>query len=94
MPAAVSIRGNRLVLFHRPQARVRVGGRDEMQIGPQEVVECRRADTGESVWSFAYPSSFLDPYGYNSGPRCTQAAPITANTNCTAREVRNVRWEK
>ncbi len=55
--SAPSVRGNKLVLFHR--------------VGANEVVECVVAINGKPIWQFAYPSSFQDPYGYNNGPRCT-----------------------
>lgn len=55
--SAPSIRGNRLVLFHRP--------------GDEEAVECFEADTGKPLWRYAYPTDYRDPYGYNGGPRCT-----------------------
>lgn len=63
--SAPSVRGNRLVLHQR--------------IGKQEVVECMRADTGESLWEFKYPSSFVDPYGYSNGPRCS---PLLTKDRC------------
>ncbi len=62
---APSIRGNRLVLFHR--------------IGDEEVVDCLRADTGERLWRYSYPSHFSDPYGYSNGPRAT---PLLTVTRC------------
>jgi outer membrane protein assembly factor BamB len=55
--SAPSIRGNRLVLFHR--------------LGHEEIIECYAADTGEWEWRYAYRSDFEDPYGYNNGPRCS-----------------------
>lgn len=55
--SAPSVLGNRLVLHHR--------------IGDEEIVECFRADTGEPLWKHADPSKFIDPYGYNNGPRCS-----------------------
>lgn len=69
--SAPSILGNRLVVHHRP--------RDGRQPGPEEVVECLRADTGERVWRFKYPSQFQDPYGYNEGPRCS---PVLTENRC------------
>ncbi len=54
---APSVVGTRLVLHHRE--------------GDQEVVECLHAATGASLWRYAYPSRFVDPYGYNNGPRST-----------------------
>ncbi len=40
------------------------------RVGNEEVVECRRADTGEPMWSFHYPTSYRDEYGFSNGPRC------------------------
>jgi len=62
---APAVLGNRLVLHHR--------------IGDEEVVECVAADTGKSLWHFNYPSQFIDPYGYNNGPRCS---PVLASNFC------------
>jgi outer membrane protein assembly factor BamB len=55
--SAPSVRGSLLVLHHRL--------RDE------EIVEAFDAGTGKSVWKYGYPSHFVDPYGYNNGPRST-----------------------
>jgi outer membrane protein assembly factor BamB len=55
--SAPSVRGNRLVCHHR--------------VGDEEVIECFEAGTGTSLWRHAYPSRFVDPYGYNNGPRGT-----------------------
>jgi outer membrane protein assembly factor BamB len=63
--SAPSIRGNRLVLHHR--------------LGGHEVVECMRADTGDTLWERRYPSSFSDPYGYSNGPRCS---PLLTGDRC------------
>ncbi len=62
---APSVLGNRLVLHHR--------------IGNEEVVECFDATDGHSLWRFGYPSEFVDPYGYNNGPRCT---PLLSSNLC------------
>jgi outer membrane protein assembly factor BamB len=62
---APSILGQKLVLHHR--------------IGNEEVVECFAADAGKSLWRFGYPSHFIDPYGYNNGPRCT---PLLTSNFC------------
>jgi outer membrane protein assembly factor BamB len=67
--AAPSIRGNRLVLFHRP-----LGSRGES--GDEEVIECLAANSGRSLWKYNYPTSFSDPYGYNGGPRCTPLVTV------------------
>ncbi|MFN0054672.1 MAG: PQQ-binding-like beta-propeller repeat protein, partial [Planctomycetales bacterium] len=70
--AAPSVRGNRLVLFHRPLTKRGLSG-------PEEVVECLEADTGKPVWRYAYDTDFQDPYGYNGGPRCT---PLLTADRC------------
>jgi outer membrane protein assembly factor BamB len=69
--SAPSIRGNRLVLFHRPTE-----GRFS---GDDEVVECLTADTGKPLWIRKTPTSYVDPYGYNGGPRC---APLLTAEHC------------
>jgi outer membrane protein assembly factor BamB len=33
-------------------------------------LECMRAETGESLWVFEYPTEYEDLYGYGNGPRC------------------------
>lgn len=63
--SAPSVLGERLVLHHR--------------IGDEEIVECRHAVTGERAWQYKYPSDFVDPYGYNNGPRCS---PVLAGDHC------------
>jgi outer membrane protein assembly factor BamB len=63
--SAPSVRGERLVLHHR--------------IGGQEIVVCFEAATGKPLWQHGYPSSFVDPYGYNNGPRCT---PLLTTNRC------------
>jgi outer membrane protein assembly factor BamB len=55
--SAPSVRSGQLVVFHR--------------LGDEEIVEALRADNGQPIWRYAYPSAFIDPYGYNNGPRCT-----------------------
>jgi outer membrane protein assembly factor BamB len=59
--------GTRLVLHHR--------------LGNEEVVECFNAVTGLPLWRHGYPSSFIDPFGYNNGPRCT---PLLTSAHCYA----------
>ena len=62
---APSVRGNLLVLHHRK--------------GDEEIVEGFDAGNGNSLWRFGYPSHFVDPYGYNNGPRCT---PLLSSNFC------------
>lgn len=63
--SAPSVRDGQLVLHHR--------------VANEEVVEAFHADTGALVWRHAYPSRFVDPYGYNNGPRCS---PLLTETAC------------
>jgi outer membrane protein assembly factor BamB len=63
--SAPSVRGELLVLHHR--------------VGGEEIVESLTAREGRPVWRHAYPSRFVDPYGYNNGPRCT---PLLTSNRC------------
>jgi len=54
--AGVAVLGESLYLFHRQ-------GRDE-------VVECRKAGTGETVWTTKLESGYAGGYSDDSGPRC------------------------
>jgi outer membrane protein assembly factor BamB len=63
--SAPSVRAGRLVLHHRA--------------GDEEVVEACDAITGQILWRHADPSRFVDPYGYNNGPRCT---PLLTSDRC------------
>ncbi len=61
--SAPSIRGDWLVLHHR--------------MGDEEIVEAFTARDGKPGWRYTYPSRFVDPFGYNNGPRCSPL--LTAN---------------
>ena len=63
--SAPSILNGKLVLFHRVKG--------------EEVVEAMDRANGKPIWRYAYPSAFIDPYGYNNGPRCT---PLLHETKC------------
>jgi outer membrane protein assembly factor BamB len=63
--AAPAVLGDRLVFFHRE--------------GDEEVVECLAVKTGTTLWRHTDPTDFLDPYGYNGGPR---AAPVLTTDRC------------
>ncbi len=39
----------------------------------EAVLDCLNAETGKELWSFKYPTDYVDTYGYNGGPR---AAPL------------------
>ncbi len=63
--SAPSVRGDLLVVHHR--------------LGTEEVVEALEAATGTTRWKHAYTSAFIDPFGYNNGPRCT---PLLTAERC------------
>ena len=63
--SAPSVIGDRLVLHHR--------------LGDQEIVECFQVTNAASIWRYAYASHFVDPYGYNNGPRST---PLLTSNRC------------
>jgi outer membrane protein assembly factor BamB len=62
---APSVLDQKVVLHHR--------------VNDEEVVECFAGETGKTLWRFAYASHFIDPYGYNNGPRCT---PLLTSNFC------------
>lgn len=54
--AMPSVSRGRLFLFSRP--------------GDVNRLDCLRAETGEPLWHFEYPTAYRDLYGYDGGPRC------------------------
>ena len=52
----------RLILFHR--------------VGNREVIQSLDARTGADQWSYGYPTSYRDDFGFDEGPR---AVPVVAN---------------
>jgi outer membrane protein assembly factor BamB len=62
---APSTRRGLLVLHHR--------------IDDNEIVEALDSVTGKPIWQYSYPSHFIDPYGYNNGPRGT---PLLTSNRC------------
>jgi outer membrane protein assembly factor BamB len=63
--SAPSVRDGKLVVHHR--------------LKKEEVVESFNCTNGSPVWRYAYPSAFVDPYGYNNGPRAT---PLLTSNRC------------
>ena len=63
--SAPSVRSNWLILHHR--------------LGDEEIVEAFEPATGKPAWRHAYASRFVDPYGFNNGPRCT---PLLTEEKC------------
>jgi outer membrane protein assembly factor BamB len=59
--AGPAVAGDRLILFHRVKGR--------------ETVEAMDANTGKTIWTFDYPTSYRDDFGFDEGPR---AVPVIA----------------
>src|SRR5215203_761959 len=53
--AGPAVVADRLVLFHR--------------VNNRETVEAMDALTGKTIWSFDYPTSYRDDFGFDEGPR-------------------------
>src|SRR5207247_6385890 len=53
------VAAGKLILFHR--------------LEDKETVECLEAKTGNPIWSFDYPTSYRDDFGFDEGPRATPA---------------------
>lgn len=51
------VAGGKLILFHR--------------VDNKETIECLDAATGKPVWSAAYPTQYVDDFGFDEGPRAT-----------------------
>jgi outer membrane protein assembly factor BamB len=47
--------------------------RDEM------VLECMKAETGETLWTYKYPTEYSDRYQYNGGPRTSPVIDAEAD---------------
>lgn len=45
----------KVIIFHR--------------VGDQAVVEALDAKTGDEIWSYKYPTSYVDSFGFDNGPR-------------------------
>ena len=39
--------------------------------GNQATLLCLKAETGDELWQFQYPTDYEDLLGYNNGPRCS-----------------------
>ena len=55
--SAPAVSSAKLILFHR--------------LDDQEIVECLDAADGKSIWTFEYPTSYRDDFGFDEGPRAT-----------------------
>ena len=59
--AGPAVAGDRLILFHR--------------VNNRETVEAMDANTGKTIWTFDYATSYRDDFGFDEGPR---AVPVIA----------------
>ena len=59
--AGPAVVGDRLILFHR--------------VNNRETVDAIDALTGKTIWTFDYPTSYRDDFGFDEGPR---AIPVIA----------------
>jgi len=55
--AGPAVAQGKLILFHRK--------------GSREVVDCFDAATGKPLWSYDYPTTYRDDFGFDEGPRAT-----------------------
>lgn len=39
--------------------------------GDEDLLICRKAETGEQLWSVSYPTGYEDIFDYDNGPRCS-----------------------
>jgi hypothetical protein len=60
--AAPVVAAGKLILFHRA--------------GGKEIVDCFNALSGEKIWSYDYPTTYRDDFGFDEGPR---SAPVIAD---------------
>jgi outer membrane protein assembly factor BamB len=72
--AGPAVAGNRLVLFHRVNNRpsTSLGTAVSLSNGRETVED---ALTGKTIWTFDYPTSYRDDFGFDEGPR---AVPVIA----------------
>src|SRR5882672_6354768 len=54
-----AVASGKLILFHR--------------IGDKETVECLDARTGKPLWTYGYPTTYQDDFGFDEGPRAIPA---------------------
>ncbi len=59
--AGPAVVGDRLILFHR--------------VNNRETVEAMDANTGKTIWTFDYATTYRDDFGFDEGPR---AVPVIA----------------
>lgn len=55
--SAPSVYEGTLVLHHR--------------LASEEIIDALEPASGKPLWRHSYPTHFIDPFGYNNGPRCS-----------------------
>jgi len=65
--AGPSVAAGKLVLFHR--------------IANDEVIDCLNTTNGTPIWQFKYPTTYVDGFGFDNGPRAVPT--IASNTVVT-----------
>ncbi len=65
--AGPSVADGNLILFHR--------------VANDEIIDCLNATDGTPVWQFKYPTTYVDGFGFDNGPRAVPT--ITSNTVVT-----------
>ena len=69
--------------------------------GDKARLTCMKAETGEVLWKFEYPTDYEDQFGYNNGPRCCPVVDgdrvyiygAEGMLHCVARRRRQARLE-
>jgi outer membrane protein assembly factor BamB len=57
--AAPVVASGKLIVFHR--------------VAGKEVIDCFNAASGEKIWSYDYPTTYRDDFGFDEGPRSAPA---------------------
>jgi outer membrane protein assembly factor BamB len=65
--AGPSVVDGKLILFHR--------------VANEEIIDCLNATNGTPVWQFKYPTTYVDGFGFDNGPRAVPT--IASNTVVT-----------
>jgi len=86
--ASAAVIGDRVIIFHRR--------------GPNEVVECLQAETGQRYWIHEYQTKYRDRYGFGNGPRCQPVSDgefvytlgVEAQLHCLELTTGRVLWHR
>jgi outer membrane protein assembly factor BamB len=67
---APSVANGKLYVFDRAIEKVAIDGKVGYRETKKARLSCLNARTGKEHWTFEYPTTYRDAYGYNNGPRC------------------------